>query len=31
MNKEIYEAECYNKGWEDWFLTGHEYGVRDEK
>ena len=25
----VLEAECYNEAWEDWFNTGHEYGVRD--
>ena len=25
----VLEAECYDEAWEDWFNTGHEYGIRD--
>ena len=25
----VMEAECYDEAWEDWFNTGHEYGIRD--
>ena len=25
----VLEAECDDEAWEDWFNTGHEYGIRD--
>ena len=25
----VMEAECFDAAWEDWFNTGHEYGIRD--
>ena len=25
----VTEAECFDAAWEDWFNTGHEYGIRD--
>ena len=25
------EAECYDEAWEDWFNTGHKYGIRDRE
>ena len=25
----VLQAECYSEAWEDWFNTGHEYGIRD--
>ena len=25
----VMEAECFDAAWEDWFSTGHEYGIRD--
>lgn len=28
---DVYEADCYDKAWEDWFATGHEFGLRDKK
>ena len=28
---EVTEAECYDEAWEDWFNTGHEYGIRDRE
>ena len=27
----VLEAECYDEAWEDWFRTGHEYGIRDQE
>ena len=27
----VTEAECYDEAWEDWFNTGHEYGIRDRE
>lgn len=27
----IYEADCFDKAWEDWFITGHEFGLRDKE
>ena len=27
----VLEAECCAEAWEDWFSTGHEYGIRDRK
>ena len=27
----VMEAECCNEAWEDWFSTGHEYGIRDRE
>ncbi len=27
----ILEAECGDAAWEDWFSTGHEYGIRDRE
>ena len=27
----VLEAECYDEAWEDWFNTGHEYGIRDRE
>ena len=26
----VLEAECGDAAWEDWFSTGHEYGIRDK-
>ena len=28
---EVTEAECFDAAWEDWFSTGHEYGLRDRE
>ena len=25
----VTEANCFDAAWEDWFNTGHEYGIRD--
>ncbi len=25
----VKEAECFDTAWQDWFDTGHEYGIRD--
>ena len=25
----VLEAECFDAAWQDWFSTGHEYGIRD--
>ena len=30
-NISVLEAECYDEAWEDWFNTGHEYGIRDRE
>ena len=27
----VMEAECCDEAWEDWFNTGHEYGIRDRE
>ena len=27
----VLEAECFHEAWEDWFNTGHEYGIRDRE
>jgi SAM-dependent methyltransferase len=27
----VMEAECFDEAWEDWFNTGHEYGIRDRE
>ena len=27
----VMEAECFDEAWEDWFSTGHEYGIRDRE
>ncbi len=27
----VMEAECFDVAWEDWFNTGHEYGIRDRE
>ena len=27
----VMEAECFDSAWEDWFGTGHEYGIRDRE
>ncbi len=27
----VMEAECCGEAWEDWFNTGHEYGIRDRE
>ena len=27
----VLEAECFDEAWEDWFNTGHEYGIRDRE
>ena len=27
----VLEAECCDEAWEDWFSTGHEYGIRDRE
>ena len=26
----VLEAECADAAWDDWFRTGHEYGIRDK-
>ncbi len=28
---EVTEGECFDAAWEDWFSTGHEYGLRDRE
>ena len=28
---EVKEAECYDRAWEDWFNSGHEFGTRDKE
>ena len=28
---EVKEAECYDRAWEDWFNSGHEFGIRDRE
>ena len=28
---EVKEAECYDRAWEDWFNSGHEFGIRDKE
>ena len=28
---EVTEGECFKAAWEDWFNTGHEYGLRDRE
>jgi hypothetical protein len=25
----VKEAECFDIAWQEWFDTGHEYGIRD--
>ena len=25
----VLEAECFSAAWQDWFVSGHEYGLRD--
>ncbi len=27
----VKEAECYDRAWEDWFNSGHEFGIRDKE
>lgn len=27
----VYEGECFDKAWDDWFATGHELGQRDKE
>jgi cyclopropane fatty-acyl-phospholipid synthase-like methyltransferase len=27
----VLEAECFDEAWNDWFQTGHEYGLRDQE
>ena len=27
----VLEAECFDEAWQDWFSTGHEYGIRDRE
>ena len=27
----VLEAECFDEAWEDWYNTGHEYGIRDRE
>ena len=27
---EIMEADCYDIAWQEWFASGHEYGLRDK-
>ena len=27
----VMEADCFDESWEDWFNTGHEYGIRDRE
>ena len=27
----VLEAECCEASWEDWFSTGHAYGIRDRE
>lgn len=29
--KRIWEAECNRMAWQEWFATGHEYGLNDQK
>ena len=26
----VLEADCYDTAWQEWFQSGHEYGVRDK-
>ena len=28
---DVKEAECYDIAWQEWFESGHEYGVRDKE
>ena len=28
---EVKEAECYDIAWQEWFESGHEYGIRDKE
>lgn len=28
---EVKEAACYDVAWQEWFASGHEYGVRDKE
>ena len=28
---EVLEGECFDAAWEEWFSTGHEYGLRDRE
>ena len=27
----VMDAECFDAAWEDWFSTGHKYGIRDRE
>lgn len=27
----VKEAECFDIAWQEWFDTGHEYGIRDRE
>ena len=27
----VLEAECYDTAWQEWFQSGHEFGVRDKE
>ena len=27
----VKEGECFREAWEDWFASGHEYGLRDKE
>ena len=27
----VKEAECFETAWQEWFDTGHEYGIRDRE
>ena len=27
----VKEAECFDTAWQEWFDTGHEYGIRDRE
>ena len=27
---DVKEAECYDIAWQEWFESGHEYGLRDK-
>ena len=28
---EVKEADCYDIAWQEWFESGHEYGIRDKE
>ena len=27
----VLEAECYDTAWQEWFRSGHEFGLRDKE